>query len=225
MKVLDIGCGWGGLARFAAERYDVEVVGITVSPAQAAFARDYCAGLPVTIAVQDYRDVLGRFDRVVSIGMFEHVGPRNYRTFFELARRVLVVDDGLLLLHTIGGLSSQQSIDPWIGRYIFPNAVLPSTSQIARAAEALFVLEDLHNFGADYDCTLMAWHANFESAWPLLRDRFGERFRRMWRYYLLTCAGIFRARRNQLWQLVFSKKGIPGVTVVLEREETVKSTT
>ena len=179
----------------------------------------------MTIAVQDYRDVLGRFDRVVSIGMFEHVGPRNYRTFFELARRVLVVDDGPLLLNTIGGLSSQQSIDPWIGRYIFPNAVLPSTIQIARAAEALFVLEDLHNFGADYDCTLMAWHANFESAWPLLRDRFGERFRRMWRYYLLTCAGIFRARRNQLWQLVFSKKGIPGVTVVLEREETVKSTT
>lgn len=209
MRVLDIGCGWGAFARFAAERHRVQVVGVSVSPSQVDVARRRCAGLPVDIQLRDYREITGRFDRVVSIGMFEHVGPKNYRVFFETVRRTLD-PHGLLLLHTIGHLGSGTTSDPWVDRYIFPNAVLPSASQITAAAEDRFVLEDWHNFGTDYERTLLAWHERFEAAWPSLRATHDERFHRMWRYYLLGCAGTFRARRNQLWQIVFSPRGVPG---------------
>jgi cyclopropane-fatty-acyl-phospholipid synthase len=209
LRLLDIGCGWGGLAKYAAEHYGVSVVGITLSPAQAVEARRRTADLPVQILEQDYRDLAGTFDRVASVGMFEHVGPANYRTFFTTISRVLA-RRGLLVLHTIGGLRSVRASDPWLNRYIFPGTVLPSAAQIAQATEGRFVLEDWHNFGADYDRTLMAWYTNFEAAWPRLAPRYGERFRRLWRYYLLTCAGAFRGRRNQLWQLVLSPQGVPG---------------
>lgn len=209
MRVLDIGCGWGGTARFAAERYGVSVVGVTVSEEQARLAREACHGLPVEIRLQDYREVDGSFDRIISIGMFEHVGYKNYRTFMELARRCLA-PDGIFLLHTIGGNSSTTALDPWIARYIFPNSMLPSPRQITAAFEGLFILEDWHSFGPDYDRTLMSWQANFERHWPELADRYDQRFRRMWNYYLLACAGTFRARRNQLWQLVLTPNGIPG---------------
>jgi cyclopropane-fatty-acyl-phospholipid synthase len=208
-RVLDIGCGWGEFLRYAAERFGVTGVGITLSPAQAASARQRCAGLPVEIHVQDYRDARGEFDRVVSVGMFEHVGPRNYPGFFDAVARLLT-SDGLFLLHTIGGLRAVASTDRWIDRYIFPGAVLPSMTQVTRATEARFVIEDWHNLGADYDRTLMAWHSNFEAAWPTLQARYGDRFRRLWRYYLLTCAGAFRSRYNQLWQVVCSPAGVPG---------------
>jgi cyclopropane-fatty-acyl-phospholipid synthase len=208
-RVLDIGCGWGGAAAFAAERYGVEVVGVTVSERQVELARETCAGLPVDIRLQDYRDVDERFDRVYSIGMFEHVGSRNYRTYFEVVRRCLP-EDGLSLLHTIGSSVSVTTTDPWIGRYIFPNSMLPSAQQIGGAIERLFVIEDWHSFGADYDTTLMGWHRNFAAAWPELRERYGERFGRMWRYFLLACAGSFRARKNQLWQIVLSPRGVRG---------------
>ncbi len=209
MRVLDVGCGWGGTARFAAERYGVEVVGITVSEEQARYARDMCRGLPVEIRLQDYRDVQGSFDRVLSLGMFEHVGCKNYRTYMRLVRDRLK-EDGLFLLHTIGGNRSVTRASPWTDRYIFPNSMLPSVTQIAGAAEGFFVLEDWHSFGADYDRTLMRWHANFEAAWPELKDRYGERFGRMWRFYLLSSAGGFRARTNQLWQIVLSPRGVLG---------------
>ncbi|MGB7492957.1 MAG: cyclopropane fatty acyl phospholipid synthase [Candidatus Acidiferrum sp.] len=209
MRVLDIGCGWGGFAKYAAERYGVRVVGVTLSAAQAKYAENSCADLPVEIRLQDYRDVRGSFERIVSIGMFEHVGPRNYRNYFESVRSNLTWD-GLFLLHTIGSLRSLRRLDPWMGRHIFPHAVLPSGSQIQQTSEGLLVLEDWHNLGADYDKTLMAWHANFVSAWSSLRQRYDERFYRMWGYYLLTCAGSFRARSSQLWQIVFSKHGVPG---------------
>ncbi|HEY7956183.1 MAG TPA: cyclopropane fatty acyl phospholipid synthase [Polyangia bacterium] len=213
LRVLDIGCGWGAFARHAAERYRVRVVGVTVSPAQAASARALCRGLPVEIRLKDYRDLDEPFDRIVSIGMFEHVGARNHDTFFRVAHRCLK-PGGLFLLHSIGNLTTATSTDPWIDRYIFPGALLPSARQIARAIEGRFVLEDWHNFGADYDRTLRAWHDNFEAAWPTLAalgdPRFDERFRRTWRFYLLTCAGSFRSRHNQLWQLVLSKGGVPG---------------
>ncbi|MCC7007403.1 MAG: cyclopropane fatty acyl phospholipid synthase [Acidobacteria bacterium] len=208
-RLLDVGCGWGGFAEYAARHHDVKIVGITVSPSQAAAARARCAGLPIDIVECDYRDVRGRFDRIVSIGMFEHVGPRNYRAYFDTMRRLLT-EDGLMLLHTIGGLVSRRTTDAWIDRHVFPGSVLPSAAQIARALEGRFVIEDWHNFGADYDRTLMAWHARFEVAWPALAHRYPERFRRLWRYYLLTCAGTFRARRNQLWQLVLSPHGVAG---------------
>jgi len=209
MRVLDIGCGWGGAARFMAERYGCEVVGVTVSREQVDYASSHVGDLPVEVRFQDCRDVDGTFDRIVSIGMFEHVGARNYRGFMRTVRRLLA-DDGLFLLHTIGGNRSVHQGEPWISRYIFPNSMLPSAAQITRAAESIFVLEDWHSFGAYYDTTLMHWVANFDASWPQLRDRYGERFYRMWKYYLLSCAAGFRVRKNQLWQVVLSPHGVPG---------------
>ena len=208
-SVLDIGCGWGSFAKYAAEKYGARVVGVTVSEEQLKLGRELCRGLPVELRLQDYRDLKGTFNHVVSIGMAEHVGYKNYRAFFEVARRCLV-DDGLFLLHTIGENTTARTTDPWIGRYIFPNSMLPSAKQLAESSEGLLVMEDWHNFGSDYDTTLMAWHRNFEAGWDGLAARYDERFRRMWRYYLLVCAGSFRSRSNQLWQIVYSKRGLPG---------------
>jgi cyclopropane-fatty-acyl-phospholipid synthase len=209
LRLLDIGCGWGSLMQYAAKHYGVECVGVTISREQAALGEERCKGLPVEFRIEDYRDLEERFDRIASVGMFEHVGRKNHQTFMDVAERCLD-DDGLFLLHSIGKNRTDTTPDPWIDKYIFPNGDLPSLAQIANATEHLFVTEDLHNFGADYDRTLLAWHANFEAAWPRFRERYGERFRRMWRYYLLSCAGAFRARDIQLWQLVYSKRGVPG---------------
>jgi len=207
MKVLDIGCGWGGFAKYAAEKYGANIHGITVSREQVKFANKFCQGLDVKIELKDYRELKEKFDRIVSIGMFEHVGCRNYRTFMKVLHRCLK-DDGLFLLHTIAGNTSVNSTDPWINKYIFPNSMLPSAKQITSAAEGLFLLEDWHSFGQYYDKTLMAWYNNFTKNWTKLKNAYDERFYRMWTYYLLSCAGSFRSRRNQLWQIVFSKKGI-----------------
>ncbi|MCR4417598.1 MAG: cyclopropane fatty acyl phospholipid synthase [Ignavibacteria bacterium] len=209
MRVLDIGCGWGAFAKYAAEKYGVEVVGITVSKEQLKLAKELCDGLPVEIRLQDYREVNEKFDRIVSIGMFEHVGYKNYREYFKIAAKNLK-DDGIFLLHTIGSNISTKSTDAWTHKYIFPNGMLPSLAQISKTVENLFVIEDVHNFGADYDKTLMAWYNNFKNNWHKLKDKYGERFYRMWEYFLLSCAGAFRARKNQLWQIVLSKKGILG---------------
>ncbi len=207
--VLDIGCGWGSFLKFAAEKYGAKGVGITVSKEQAALAREHCKGLPVEIRVEDYRDTVGQFNHIVSLGMFEHVGPKNYRTYMQKMHELLK-DDGIFLLHTIGWPWSIWTSDAWVDKYIFPNGVLPSVAQIGKSIEHLFVMEDWHNFGPDYDKTLMAWHANFERAWPELKAKYGERFGRMWRYYLLSCAALFRARNTQLWQVVLTKNGLPG---------------
>jgi cyclopropane-fatty-acyl-phospholipid synthase len=207
--VLDIGCGWGSFLKYAAEKYDVRGVGITVASEQVKLGRELCAGLPIELRVQDYRDVTGTFDRVVSVGMFEHVGPRNYQTFFETAHRCLE-DDGLFLLHTIGSNGRSQHADAWTAKYIFPDHVIPSVREIGQAIERLFVMEDWHNFGAYYDPTVLAWFANFDTAWPQLRPAYGDAFYRMWKYYLQSCGGSFRARRNNVWQIVFTKRGVPG---------------
>ncbi len=214
MTVLDIGCGWGSFALYAAQKYKANVVGITVSKEQAEYASGLCSGYPVDIRLQDYRDVDGVFDRIVSLGMIEHVGYKNYSTYMKIAHKNLA-DDGLFLLHTIGSNISVVATDPWIGKYIFPNGMVPSIKQLARSMEGLFVMEDWHNFGADYDKTLMAWFENFDKNWnsvlkPVYGDRVNGSFYRMWKYYLLSCAGSFRARRNQLWQIVLSKSGIIG---------------
>lgn len=210
MNVLDIGCGWGEALRFAAERYGVRGVGVTISREQADFARNLCRGLPVEIRLQDYRELDEPFDRVFSIGMFEHVGVKNYRTYFERVRQCLP-RDGLFLLHTIGTNVSTAHTDPWISKYIFPNSMLPSASQIASASEDQFVIEDWHNFGLDYVRTLAAWRDNVEQAWPRLpAERYDERFQRMWRYYLAASIALFRERQGQLWQIVLSPEGLPG---------------
>lgn len=209
MRVLDIGCGWGEALKFAAERYGVSGVGVTISREQAEFAQELCAGLPIEIRLQDYRELDQPFDAAFSLGMFEHVGVKNYRSYFEVARRCLP-DDGLFLLHTIGTNRSVHRTDPWIARYIFPNSMLPSAAQITQAVEGLFVLEDWHNFGTDYDRTLQAWRENVERAWPSLDGRYDERFRRMWRFYLSASMATFRSRRTQLWQVMLSPRGLPG---------------
>jgi len=208
-RLLEIGCGWGGLMRHAAKHYGVEVVGITVSREQQKLAQERCRGLPVTVELRDYRDLSGEFDKAVSVGMFEHVGQKNYRTYFDTVSRLLK-DDGLFLLHTIGNHKRAKSLDPWIGKYIFPNGWLPSAGEISESVEGLFLIEDWHNFGPDYDRTLMAWWSNFDRAWPRLEARYGRRFYRMWKYYLHSCAGFFRSRQGQLWQLVLSKRSYTG---------------
>ncbi|MGR8935933.1 MAG: cyclopropane fatty acyl phospholipid synthase [Gammaproteobacteria bacterium] len=210
-RVLDIGCGFGSFARFAAERYGCTVTGINISPQQAERARLFCAGLPVTIYTCDYRDSNtylqgGKFDKIVSIGMFEHVGYKNYRQYFKVASDCLQ-DNGIFLLHTIGSNVSLVHNDPWFEKYIFPGGQLPSVKQIGKALEGLFVMEDWHNFGYDYALTLESWHENFQRNWEGSKQ---DPFYRMWTYYLLSCAGYFKARRIQLWQLVLSKNGVAG---------------
>lgn len=206
MKVLELGCGWGSFAKYAAEKYGAEVTGVTVSKEQVKKGNMICEGLPVNIRLDDYRNVTGMYDRVISIGIMEHVGYKNYRTYMETVDRCLK-DDGIAFIHTIGGNVSKRISNPWTSTYIFPHGMLPSIAQLGEAMEGIFVMEDLHNFGADYDRTLMAWHDNFEKSWPRHKEKYGERFYRMWKFYLLSSAGAFRARSNQLWQIVLTKPG------------------
>lgn len=209
MTVLEIGCGWGGFAKYAAENYGVSVYGVTISREQKKLAEDICKGLDVTFELKDYRELDTEYDRIVSIGMFEHVGYKNYREYMEVANRCLK-DGGLFLLHTIGRNTSEKTTDSWTNKYIFPNGMTPSTQQVGAATEGLFQIEDWHSFGQYYDTTLMAWHENFQKHWNELEGNYDARFKRMWQYYLLTAAASFRARRNQLWQLVLSKGGVKG---------------
>lgn len=208
-KVMDIGSGWGSFAKFATEKYGVSVVGYNVSSEQVKLSREICQGLPIEFRHQDYREADEKFDHIVSLGMIEHVGYKNYKEYMKVAHRCLK-DGGLFLLHTIGGNKSVTHTDPWIGKYIFPDSMLPSIKQLSSAFEGLFVMEDWHSFGAYYDRTLMAWYENFSKNWDKIKDKYDERFFRMWRYYLLACAGSFRCRKNQLWQIVLSKHGVPG---------------
>jgi len=208
-RVLDIGCGFGSFARFAAERYGCSVVGINVSQEQAEVARELGRGLPIEIHRCDYRETdvfmkAGEFDKVVSAGMFEHVGYKNYRTYMDIAHRSLK-ESGLFLLHTIGSNVSNLTNDPWFDKYIFPNGQLPSIQQIGETVEGLFVVEDWHNFGIDYARTLRAWFERFDGNWSGTRT---DSFYRMWKYYLLSAAGAFLARDKQLWQIVLSKGGL-----------------
>jgi cyclopropane-fatty-acyl-phospholipid synthase len=208
-RILDIGCGWGGLVKYAVENYGVKAVGVTVSNQQAETAKEICRGLPVEIRLQDYRSINEKFDNIVSVGMFEHVGYKNYRSYFEVGRRCLK-DGGLFLLHTIGNDISLFTGDPWINKYIFPNSMIPSMKQISEAVEGLFIIEDVHNFGMYYDTTLCAWLDNFERNWEKLKGIYGERFYRMWKYYLQIFSGAFRSKYLQVWQIVLSKKGCKG---------------
>jgi cyclopropane-fatty-acyl-phospholipid synthase len=228
--LLDIGCGWGGLLKYAASNYGIKGVGVTVSKEQADFARKNCEGLPIDIRFQDYRKISEQFDKIVSVGMIEHVGYKNYREYMKIVNRCLK-DGGLFLLHTIGSNTTTTGPgDPWNNKYIFPNGKLPSGQQLLKASEKYFVMEDWHNFGADYDKTLMAWSENFNKEWPRLKemdtikvwkehfiksmpklkDKADEVFYRMWNYYLSGCAAAFRLRNIQLWQIVYSKDGILG---------------
>lgn len=211
MKVLDIGCGWGSFAKYAAEKYGVHAVGITISREQLELGQELCKGLDVTLRFQDYRDLLKlneKYDAIVSIGMFEHVGYKNYSTFMKVVRHCLQ-PNGLFLLHTIGSNYKTKIATKWINKYIFPNGQIPSMTQIVREFEGRFIMEDWQNIGVHYDKTLMAWHHNFNANWETLKTQYDERFRRMWNFFLLLCAGSFRARENQVWQILLSINGLP----------------
>ena len=208
-KVLDIGCGWGSFIRYAAEKYGARCVGISISKEQVRHGNETRGDLPIEFRLQDYRDMNETFDHIVSVGMFEHVGYKNYRTYMRSVCRNLN-ENGNFLLHTIGTNVSTFSADPWITKYIFPNSMLPSAAQISKAVENIFIIEDWHNFGPHYDRTLMAWYENFQQAWPELKDRYDDRFYRMWEFYLLASAAAFRSRTNQLWQIVLTKNGARG---------------
>ncbi|ANE73954.1 cyclopropane fatty acyl phospholipid synthase [Dickeya solani] len=209
MTLLDIGCGWGGLAEFAARHYGVAVTGVTISREQQKLAQQRCRDLDVNILLQDYRDLNRQFDCIVSVGMFEHVGPKNYDDYFRVVRKNLK-PTGLFLLHTIGANETNLKVDAWIDKYIFPNGCLPSVQHVAQASEPYLVMEDWHNFGTDYDRTLMAWHDRFQQHWSSLSEHYSDRFQRMFSYYLNACAGAFRARDMHLWQVLFSVGGVEG---------------
>ncbi|MDB5188088.1 MAG: Cyclopropane-fatty-acyl-phospholipid synthase [Candidatus Kaiserbacteria bacterium] len=208
-NILDIGSGWGSFLNFAGEKYDARGIGVSVSKEQVAYANSVRVSDKVESRLMDYHDVQGTFDHVVSIGMFEHVGYKNYRSYMQKVYDVLS-DDGYFLLHTIGSYVTTTHADPWIDKYIFPNGMLPSIAQIGTAIEKLFIMEDWHNFGPYYDLTLMQWFKNFDTHWPELRDKYDDRFYRMWKYYLLSCAGGFRCGQIELWQIVLSKHGTIG---------------
>ncbi len=212
-KVLEIGCGWGGLAKYMAEQYGCQVVGMDIAKEPASYAKELCKDLPVEIYHCDYRsqDVYNsnnvQFDKIVSVGVLEHVGYKNYANLMKLARS-MIKPEGIFLLHSIGGNVSINFCEPWINKYIFPRGMLPSLKQLGKAFEKHFVVEDWQNFGAYYEKTLLSWHENFNQHWPALINNYDERFRRMMNYYLLSCAGGFKARGMQLWQFVLSPNGI-----------------
>jgi cyclopropane-fatty-acyl-phospholipid synthase len=208
MRVLDLGCGWGGFASFAAERYGASVVGYTVSREQVAWVKEHHAALPIEIRLDDYRNATGTYDAVVSIGLLEHVGPKNHRGYMELCAR-RVAPGGIIFMHTIGGNQVRAQIDPWFHKYIFPNAVIPTLGQLTTAMEKILVAEDVQNIGPHYDRTLMAWWQNFDAAWPDLRARYGDTFYRQWKFYLLSSAAAFRARYLNLYQIVATVTGAP----------------
>jgi cyclopropane-fatty-acyl-phospholipid synthase len=208
-RVLDIGFGWGAFMGFAARRCGAECVGVTISKQQADYARQRYEGLKVDFRVEDYRSFDEPVDFIASMGMFEHVGPKNYPSFFKLARRCLN-DQGLFVLHTIWANDPRPHIDPWLDKYIFPRGVLPTLREITAAVEGRFIIEDIHNFGADYDRTLMAWNAKFQANRAPIEERFGRAFARTWEYYLLSCAAGFRARGIHVGQIVLSPNGVKG---------------
>ncbi len=214
-RVLEHGCGWGAFARHAAERYGCRVVAVSISEPQVAYARELCRGLPVEVHYCDYRDEAiynaggETFDKVVSIGMCEHVGPKNYRAWFEVVDHQLK-DDGLFLLHTIGSDLSVQRNEAFTQKYIFPNCVIPSLKQLTSAAEGLFTAEDLHNIWRSYDYTMREWQRNFARNWDEIQrldPKFDDRFYRMWNFYNFVGMGAARSRNACLWQIVSSKVG------------------
>lgn len=208
MTVLDLGCGWGSFAKYAAEKYGAVVVGVNIAGEQVLLGRELCKGLPVELRQEDYRKVVGKFDRVISIGIMEHVGPKNYRAYMDVVDRCLT-QEGIAFIHTIGNNEPYVLCDPWFDKYIYPNGVIPSLSQLLPAIEGKFVVEDLHNIGPHYDRTCMEWNNRFQRSWPFLKEKYPDRFKRMWEYYLLGSAGAFRSRGLQVWQIVMTRVGTP----------------
>ena len=204
-RVLDIGCGWGGLAFYLAEHADVKVTGLTLSREQLRVAES-CArerGLEgrVEFRLQDYREHHGHYDRIASVGMFEHVGVRHYRDYFDQVRRLLV-HDGIALLHTIGRSGPPGATNPWIEKYIFPGGYNPALSEVSRAIENSGLVScDIEVLRLHYAKTLTLWHQRFHAHRVEVAQRMGERFCRMWEFYLASCEAAFRWRDLVVFQL------------------------
>ncbi|MDC0357386.1 cyclopropane fatty acyl phospholipid synthase [Oligoflexia bacterium] len=216
MHILDIGCGWGNFAKYAAENYGVAVTGVTVSKEQAEEATKLCQGLPVEIKLQDYRSLVGQFDHIVSIEMIEAVGRKNLPVYYSTVERLLK-DNGRFLLQVIStetcSRRSNRRVDQfllWILKYIFPDGYLPKATELADAGGTKLIPQAWENFGPDYDKTLMAWGENFNTYWGALKDNYGEDFKRRWNFYLYSCAALFRARLVHLYQIVYSKNTVAG---------------
>ena len=207
-RVLDIGCGWGGLSLHLAKENGAKVLGITLSDEQERYAcaRAAKTGADVSFRLLDYRLVDETFDRIVSVGMFEHVGLPNYLTFFEKVNACLK-SDGIALLHTIGRLSGPGFTNPFIAKYIFPGGYAPALSEIAPAIEKSgLLITDIEVLRLHYADTLAAWRRNFESAWEKVASMMSERFCRMWEYYLAGCEVSFRYQNLAIFQIQLAKQ-------------------
>jgi cyclopropane-fatty-acyl-phospholipid synthase len=210
LKVLDIGCGWGGLARYLAQIADVEVTGVTLSREQHALAVDSitASGLDnrVTIRLQDYRELSEKFDRIVSVGMFEHVGVGHYGEFFTKVND-LMHDDGIMLLHSIGHMSPPGTASPWLRKYIFPGAYSPALSEVFPAVEnnSLWVT-DLEFLRVHYATTLKHWHERFEKNRATVAQMYDERFCRMWEFYLISAEMMFRTGSQEVFHMQLARK-------------------
>ena len=214
MKVLDIGCGWGGMGLTLAEEHGAEVEGITLSVQQQALASERVKERNledrVSFRLCDYREVEGSFDRIVSVGMFEHVGTPHYRRFFSDVRRLLR-RDGVALLHTIGRLDVPGTTNPWILKYIFPGGYVPALSEVMTAIEKEGLkVTDVEIWQTHYAETLRCWRQRFEDNLQAVSDMFDERFCRMWRYYLAACEVTFRNQPQVVFQIQITRdKTVP----------------
>ena len=209
-RVLDIGSGWGGLGLYLAQNFDVDVTGVTLSQEQLRVsnrrAEEQRVADRVRFLLKDYREIAGSFDRIVSVGMFEHVGLNNFGEFFGAVRRLLT-DDGIALLHTIGKKTDPGPINAWMERYIFPGAYLPALSELAPVIERhQFWLTDLEVLRLHYADTLAAWHKRFQAKRAEIAKLYDERFCRMWEFYLQACEVSFRQGDFVVFQLQLAKQ-------------------
>jgi len=203
MKVLDIGCGFGSMAQHLAKHYNVYVIGVTLSKEQKKYADEYFSHPRVTIELKDYRHVTGNFDRVYSVGMFEQVGRKRYKEYYDKCYELLK-PDGIMLIHTIGTNKRKWNHNSFINKYIFPEGELPHIENLTHSFVDKWHLEDWQNMGLSYAKTTKLWHTNIGD-WSGL-DNYDERFRRMWDFYLLGCVANFQSRNVCLWQIVYTKR-------------------
>lgn len=209
-RVLDIGCGWGGLALYLAQECGASVTGITLSEEQLAIARQRAAdnklSSRIDFRLMDYRKVTGPFDRVVSVGMFEHVGPADYGTYFQTANRILA-DDGVMLLHSIGRFDGVSATNPWIAKHVFPGGHIPALSEVLPEIEKSgLIVTDVEILRLHYAETLAAWRRAFLSRYDEAVRLFGEEFCRMWEFYLAASETGFRYGNLMVFQIQLAKR-------------------
>ena len=208
-KVLDVGCGWGGMALELARQKGCEVTGISLSKNQINYCKKKAKELgldnQVSFKLADYREIMGKYDRIYSVGMFEHVGRKFYNKFFKTINKLLK-KDGTFLLHTIGVVDKPTPPNEFINKYIFPGGICPSLSQIVKSIEKTgLIVADTETLIRHYDKTLLSWLERFTAKKDLVKDMFDEKFVKMWSFYLASCAAAFRYRDLVVFQLQIVK--------------------